>query len=382
MKKCFICFLALAMLFTCMTWASADTQHYYCRANDMLDVGIPVIENPNKAVTATIRISYDHSVIELTQAGASDDTVQLPVMINGIPAGHQAIVSFHVNTNAAPDTYEITAELVSAYNAAEQPVAGLKLSPVKVTVASGPVAVTDSDPEAKQYGSGTLPNNANADQYDTTGTYYIDEGCTYTNLPITSGTLEVIRPNADASACTQIASSANNYFTRTRVGSTWGSWISAYNNIDALNSQATKDISALNSQLTSEVTNLNNSVQNVSGRVSSIEENTSLFGGDTATAQNGSMIDTNNTYTYAYKHNGTVFLHIRITCHTFSGSAQVIAILPQSMRPSGNIHYIKAYDMWSNDIAGTVSINANGNISANDNCSGKNIVIIVSYPAS
>lgn len=235
MKRFFLCFIALTILFTFSVQAVAEKTTYYCRPNDNIYVPLTVIENPNNVVTASFRVHYDANVFDISQIITSNDTITIPVLSN-IPAGYPVTVPFHVRVDAAPGTYEISAEQITGYDAKENEAGGILLAPMKVTVTEGAVIVSEPEP-IQAAGSGALPDNANADAYDINGSYYIDEGCTYTNLPITSGTLQVIRPNEDGTACTQIATSKDNCFTRTRIGSEWGGWMSAYDFMGNSNDQ-------------------------------------------------------------------------------------------------------------------------------------------------
>jgi len=278
MKRFFICVVALVLLFTLHTPVLAENKQFYCRRNDSLVVPITVVENPNTLVSATVRVMYDHNVFQLNRADAQDDQIALPMIISGIPARYPLDLPFQVKSDAPVGTYEITAELVPGSGLdLNMNVAGdLRLSSMTVVVVDRAVII-DVQKE-NLFGSGTLPNNADANSYDTPGRYAVDATCAYSNLPITAGTLEVIRPDENVTACTQIASSVDNSYTRTRVGSDWGAWISAY---DLLNTAVTtssntaaavNDLSSRLGSVSDTAAAANAAVNDLSSRLGSVSD--------------------------------------------------------------------------------------------------------------
>ena len=106
-------------------------------------------------------------------------------------------------------------------------------------------------------------------------------------------------------------------------------------------------------------------------------------GSEVCTAKNGATLDTSQSYTRASKRNGVATIEIRITCPTITSSQSkvVIATLTDELKPQVALTYIKVYEMWNPALAGSITIEANGDIYAFDNCSGKNIQIVLTYPA-
>lgn len=105
-----------------------------------------------------------------------------------------------------------------------------------------------------------------------------------------------------------------------------------------------------------------------------------ISGANVGTQKNGATLNTNESYTRALKRCGFAWVHIRLTCPSISsGSNKIVLTLADQLIPYADVAYIKAYDMWDPSVAGTVSIASDG-IHAYDSCSGKDILIMATYP--
>lgn len=106
----------------------------------------------------------------------------------------------------------------------------------------------------------------------------------------------------------------------------------------------------------------------------------SITGANVGTAKNGATLNTNVSYTRALTRCGFAWVHIRLTCPTIaSGANTIVLTLANELIPYADVAYIKAYDMWNPSIAGIVTIGSDG-IHAYDGCSGKDILIVATYP--
>lgn len=106
-------------------------------------------------------------------------------------------------------------------------------------------------------------------------------------------------------------------------------------------------------------------------------------GTEIATAKNGATINNNGAYSRAMKRSGWVFLKLRIECPSISsGQSIVVAQVIDTLKIASGIYYYKVYNEWSTSIAGTMNIRETGEIEARDDCSGKDLTVVISYPAA
>ena len=97
--------------------------------------------------------------------------------------------------------------------------------------------------------------------------------------------------------------------------------------------------------------------------------------------QNGATVQTAASYTRASKKNGWVFLKLRITIPTISATTKVFSLV-EELRPFADISYVMCFNQWNPSIADVITINGNGDVLAQASGSGKDLTILISYPAA
>lgn len=103
---------------------------------DTVDAFFTVTENPNKAMSATLRIVYDPSVFHvITSNMIQNDTVSFVDKAGSIPIGKTQWISFQVLSTAPDGDYTISAEVTDARNENGMIVSGFTVSSFSVEVA-------------------------------------------------------------------------------------------------------------------------------------------------------------------------------------------------------------------------------------------------------
>lgn len=139
---------------------------------------------------------------------------------------------------------------------------------------------------------------------------------------------------------------------------------------DAQKSQVLQNIGAANASV----------VSNIAGKVNTY---TKYDGTAIGTAKNGATINNNGAYSRAIKRSGWVFLKLRIECPSISsGNTLVVAQLINDLKIAEGIYYYKVYNEWSVSITGSMNIRETGEIEARDDCSGKDLTLVISYPTA
>ncbi|MBR6185535.1 MAG: hypothetical protein IKQ41_04675 [Clostridia bacterium] len=105
------------------------------RQGEAFDCVLRLLENPEKAVAASMRVVYDHAAFALipSEAAANENSVLL-MNIGGIPEGKTVTVPFRVLPDAPEGVYTISFEILSAMNGQEKPAGGMVFSTVTVEV--------------------------------------------------------------------------------------------------------------------------------------------------------------------------------------------------------------------------------------------------------
>lgn len=101
-----------------------------------------------------------------------------------------------------------------------------------------------------------------------------------------------------------------------------------------------------------------------------------------ATAGTGVTIDTTKAYTRAVKRNGIVYLQLRMQIPSDISDDTVIATLHSDLKPIVDMSYLPCFNLWDRTISGCMTVSStDGNIRANHDCAGKNLSLIITYPA-
>jgi len=101
-----------------------------------------------------------------------------------------------------------------------------------------------------------------------------------------------------------------------------------------------------------------------------------------ATAGTGVTIDTTKAYTRAVKRNGIVYLQLRMQIPSGISDDTVIATLHSDLKPIVDMSYLPCFNLWDRTISGCMTVSStDGNIRANHDCAGKNLSLIITYPA-
>lgn len=139
-------FLTALLLLVAAFVSSALAQSY--PAGEVAEVTFTVTANPDRAVAATLKLVYDHSVFELVpSAAAATDTVVLMDM-NGIAEGSEITLSFRIHPTAPDGEYRIRMDLETAGDLEENTVNSLTVAPVKVAIGSAaPEPTEEPTPE-------------------------------------------------------------------------------------------------------------------------------------------------------------------------------------------------------------------------------------------
>ena len=103
---------------------------------DTVDAFFTVTDNPNKAMSATLKIIYDPSVFKvITSNVIQNDTVSFVDKAGSIPLGKTQWVSFQVLSTAPDGSYTISTEVTDARNENGMIVSGFTVSSFSVEVA-------------------------------------------------------------------------------------------------------------------------------------------------------------------------------------------------------------------------------------------------------
>ena len=95
---------------------------------DQILLTLQVLENPNKAVGAVIKLIYDHEVLILNANDQVRNDVFSLLNLNGIAPGEMIQLEFTVSDGARGGTQTVTAQALEAYDLEEKPVVGLMFS--------------------------------------------------------------------------------------------------------------------------------------------------------------------------------------------------------------------------------------------------------------
>lgn len=149
LPACIFLVLALALLSGA---ALGETNAGNYQPGEIIEVNFTVQSNPHKAVAATLKLVYDHSVFELIPSSvATSDTVVL-IDMGGFREGASYPVSFRVHPSAAKSVYHIRMDLMQAGDINEKPVVDLMFESVSVGIGQPSATKTPSPtpvPKAK-----------------------------------------------------------------------------------------------------------------------------------------------------------------------------------------------------------------------------------------
>lgn len=136
-----ILLLALALL-SGAALGETDAGNY--QPGEIIEVNFAVQSNPSKAVAATLKLVYDHSVFELIPSSvAASDTVVL-IDMGGFRKGASYPVSFRIHPSAAKGIYHIRMDLMQAGDINEKPVVDLMFESVSVSIGQPSATKTPS----------------------------------------------------------------------------------------------------------------------------------------------------------------------------------------------------------------------------------------------
>lgn len=101
-----------------------------------------------------------------------------------------------------------------------------------------------------------------------------------------------------------------------------------------------------------------------------------------ATAGTGVTIDTTVAYSRAVKRNGIIYLQLRMQIPSGISDDTVIATLHSDLKPIVDLSYLPCFNLWDRTISGCMTVSStDGKIRANHDCAGKNLSLIITYPA-
>lgn len=108
MKKACLCLAALALLCALsFAAAAAEEEIPLCLPGDSIEVTFTLLENPGKAVAATMQLEYDHRVMELIPDNVAQNDGTFLLDMNGIAEGTTVTVGFQTLPDIPADVYEI-----------------------------------------------------------------------------------------------------------------------------------------------------------------------------------------------------------------------------------------------------------------------------------
>lgn len=125
--------LALALALLMAFGAVAENIPVYAQ-EETFEAAFTVVENPSKAVAATLKLNYDHNVFEVLENDTAKNDGAFLLDLNGIPVGTACSIPFRVRSGAAEGEYTLSMDVVEAGDINENYVTDMRLNVITVRV--------------------------------------------------------------------------------------------------------------------------------------------------------------------------------------------------------------------------------------------------------